>query len=120
MALSKETEKILEQYRWPGNVRELENVIERAAALCNGDLIEPSDLPKKLFELMTEEPAAPQVSADGIDLDERVEAFERSLIKQAMNRTGNSQTRAARLLRLSPRSLRYKLEKYNMKPKESN
>ncbi|MBI5116600.1 sigma-54-dependent Fis family transcriptional regulator [Candidatus Poribacteria bacterium] len=121
VALSKETEQMLEQYRWPGNVRELENVIERAAALCDGDMIESADLPRKLFDLTAEEPAAAlEVSADGIDLDEHVGAFERSLIKQAMNRVSNSQTRAARLLRLSPRSLRYKLEKYNMKSKDGN
>jgi DNA-binding NtrC family response regulator len=114
-----ETEKILEQYRWPGNVRELENVIERAAALCNGDMIQPDDLPRKLCDSAAEEPYAAEFSSDGIDIDERVATFERSLIRQAMKRASNSQTKAARLLKLSPRSLRYKLEKYNMKGKEN-
>lgn len=117
--ISQETEKILEQYRWPGNVRELENVIERAAALCNGGAIGPHDLPRKLCDSAAEEPYAAEFPSEGIHLNSRVEAFERSLIKQAMKRTSNSQTKAARLLRLSPRSLRYKLEKYNMKGKEN-
>ena len=114
-----ETEKILEQYRWPGNVRELENVIERAAALCNGDTIHPDDLSRKLCASAAEEPYAAEFSAEGIDIDVRVATFERSLIRQAMRRAANSQTKAARLLKLSPRSLRYKLEKYNMKGKDN-
>lgn len=119
VGLLPETEKILDQYRWPGNVRELENVIERAAALCNGDTIHPDDLPRKLCDSAAEEPYAAEFSADGIDIDARVATFERSLIRQAMKRANHSQTKAARLLNLSPRSLRYKLEKYNMKGKES-
>lgn len=117
--LPPETEKMLEQYYWPGNVRELENAIERSAALCDGELISPDDLPRKLFGPPLEDPLATELPEDGIDLDERVDAFERSLIKQAMHRAVNSQTKAARLLRLTPRSLRYKLDKYNMKNKDN-
>ncbi|UCD56578.1 MAG: sigma-54-dependent Fis family transcriptional regulator, partial [Candidatus Hydrogenedentota bacterium] len=119
IGISQETEKILEQYRWPGNVRELENVIERAAALCNGDTVQSDDLPRKLCDSSVEQHYETELPSEGVDLDARIEAFERSLIKQAMTRAGNSQTRAARLLMLSPRSLRYKLEKYNMKQKEN-
>ena len=119
IGLLPEIEKILEQYRWPGNVRELENVIERAAALCDGNMIQSDDLPRKLCDSAAEEPYAAEFSADGIDIDVRVATFERSLIRQAMKRANHSQTKAARLLRLSPRSLRYKLEKYNMKGKEN-
>jgi DNA-binding NtrC family response regulator len=100
-------------------VRELENIIERAAALCNGDSIEVGDLPAKLCDSAEEEPYTTAFPSEGVDLNTRVEAFERSLIKQAMRKTANSQTKAARLLRLSPRSLRYKLEKFNLKEKEN-
>ncbi len=117
IGLLPESEKILEEYHWPGNVRELENVIERAAALCDGEMIEPNDLPRKLGESAAEERFGTELPADGIDLDTRIEAFERSLIKTAMRRANNSQTKAARLLKLTPRSLRYKLEKYSMKNK---
>ncbi len=114
-----ESEKILEQYHWPGNVRELENAIERSAALCDGDTITPKDLPGKFFGAPVDERFSCGLPDDGIDLDERVGAFERSLIKKAMERAVNSQTRAARLLKLTPRSLRYKLDKYDMKSRNN-
>ncbi|RJP21317.1 MAG: sigma-54-dependent Fis family transcriptional regulator [Candidatus Abyssobacteria bacterium SURF_5] len=119
LQLSNEAERILEKYHWPGNVRELENVIERAAALCDGNRIEPDDLPVKVCCSGEEEPQVAEFPPEGIDLTTRVEAFERSLIKQALRKASNSQTRAAGLLRLSPRSLRYKLEKFNMKAREN-
>jgi two-component system response regulator PilR (NtrC family) len=115
VALSPETEKVIEQYHWPGNVRELENAIERAAALCDGDVIEQRDLPAKLMDSELRDPNTFELPVDGIDLDAQVETLERSLIRQAMRKAVNSQTRAAKLLCLTPRSLRYKLDKYNMK-----
>ena len=119
ISLSPESEKILEQYRWRGNVRELENVIERTAALCEGDKIMAGDLPGKLFGSSAADAFPEGLPDDGIDLDERVGAFERSLIKQAMQRAVNSQTKAAQLLKLTPRSLRYKLDKYDMKSRNN-
>jgi two-component system response regulator PilR (NtrC family) len=119
ISLSPESEKILEQYRWRGNVRELENVIERTAALCEGDKIMAADLPGKLFGSSAADAFPEGLPDDGIDLDERVGAFERSLIRQAMQRAVNSQTKAAQLLKLTPRSLRYKLDKYDMKSREN-
>jgi two-component system response regulator PilR (NtrC family) len=117
--LTPESENILEQYQWPGNVRELENAIERSAALCDNNVIEPDDLPKKLFDSPREVQLAAQLPEEGINLDEKVGSFEQALIKQAMDRAVNSQTKAAQLLMLTPRSLRYKLDKYNMKNRDS-
>jgi two-component system response regulator PilR (NtrC family) len=119
VSISPESEKLLEQFRWPGNVRELENAIERSAALCDGELIEPNDLPNKLLGPSIEDQLETQFPDEGINLDERVGNFEQSLIKQAMGRAVNSQTKAAQLLMLTPRSLRYKLDKYNMKNRDS-
>ncbi len=119
VSLSSECEEVLEQYRWPGNVRELENVIERAAALSDENAIEVRDLPRKLTDSATEDPHAEELPPEGVDLEARVKAFERALIGQAMKKAVNSQTKAARLLKLTPRSLRYKLDKYNMKGKEN-
>jgi two-component system response regulator PilR (NtrC family) len=119
VGLSPESERILEQFRWPGNVRELENAIERSAALCDGGLVEPDDLPNKLFGSPVEDHSEAQLPDEGINLDERVGDFEQSLIKQAMDRAVNSQTKAAQLLMLTPRSLRYKLDKYNMKNRDN-
>ncbi len=119
IVLAPETEKILEKYHWPGNVRELENVIERAAALCDDDVVGPEDLPVKVCCFGDEQAQGTEFPPEGIDLNTKVEAFERSLIRQALQKASNSQTRAARLLRLSPRSLRYKLEKFNLKAREN-
>ncbi len=114
-----ESEKLLEKYHWPGNVRQLQNVVERAAALCDGDVVQCDDLPRQLRDASGEESYAASLPGEGIDFEVQVEAYERSMIKQAMKRTGNSQTKAAQLLRLTPRSLRYKLEKYDMKSREN-
>ncbi len=119
ITMPNESEKILEQYHWPGNVRELENAVERTAALCDGDIIMPKDLPGKLFDSPPADTFSGGLPEEGIDLDERVGTFERSLIKQAMKRAVNSQTKAAQLLKLTPRSLRYKLDKYDMKNKDN-
>jgi len=119
ITMPNESEKILEQYHWPGNVRELENAVERTAALCDGDIIMPKDLPGKLFDSSPADAFSGGLPEEGIDLDERVGTFERSLIKQAMKRAVNSQTKAAQMLKLTPRSLRYKLDKYNMKNKDN-
>jgi len=119
ISLSPESEKILEQYHWRGNVRELGNVVERTAALCDGDKITAADLPGKMFGSSEADPFPGGLPDDGIDLDEKVGTFERSLIRQAMQRAVNSQTKAAQLLKLTPRSLRYKLDKYDMKGREN-
>ena len=87
--------------------------------MCDGDVVQCDDLPKQLREAWGEESYAASLPGEGIDFEAQVEAYERSMIKQAMKRTGNSQTKAARLLRLTPRSLRYKLEKYNLKNREN-
>ena len=107
----------LARYEWPGNIREFENIVERTIALSSGPVIGLDDLPAHL----TRPNVLPgrresDLPPDGVDLEDKVAEFERSLLAQALTRAGQSQVQAAKLLRLSPRSLRYKLEKYNMKP----
>jgi len=103
----------LKAYGWPGNVRELRNVIERAVLLCDHDRLEPSD-----FETL---PIARSragsghggfgLPAGGVNLEE----VERSLIAQALERTGGNQTRAAVLLGLHRDQIRYRIEKFGLK-----
>jgi two-component system response regulator PilR (NtrC family) len=119
IGLAPECEEILESYRWPGNVRELENTIERAAALSEGNVITRHDLPRKLTDPSVGESYAEELPPEGVDLEAKIKDFERALIGQAMKKAVNSQTKAARLLKLTPRSLRYKLDKYNMKDREN-
>lgn len=116
LEVSTEAMEALVQYHWPGNVRELANCMERAVAL-SGDRIELSDLPGGVQHY---EPPAPKADtgidwdAGGIDLEARTAEFEISIIQQALERARYSQKRAAQLLSLSPRSLRYRLQKYGL------
>jgi two-component system, NtrC family, response regulator PilR len=97
-------------YRFPGNVRELENAIERAVALTRGPVIEMDALPRSV--LARPEPGvAARIPAQGVDLDKLLEEYERSLILEALGPAGGVKKRAAKLLGISFRSLRYRLEK---------
>jgi len=97
-------------YRFPGNVRELENVIERAVALAREPVIDVDSLPPSV--LQREEPAITRrIPREGVNLDQLVENYERSLILEALRPAGGVKKKAARLLGISFRSLRYRLEK---------
>jgi two-component system response regulator PilR (NtrC family) len=97
-------------YRFPGNVRELENVIERAAALTRGPVIQLESLPRSVLEREEPEPT-PRIPREGVDLDRLMEEYERSLILEALRPAGGVKKKAAKLLGISFRSLRYRLEK---------
>jgi len=108
--ISKEAMDFLVKYDFPGNVRELENIIEQSVVLCRDEIITTADLP----------PHIRNASFDKFDVDsgtfqERVEAFEKRLITEALQKANGVQTRAAELLGMSERHLRYKLQKYGMK-----
>jgi DNA-binding NtrC family response regulator len=102
----------LDRYAWPGNVRELKNTVERAMILGDGPLIGADDLPREIVA----PGAAPAAEApfalppQGVNL----EAMERSLVMQALERTRHNQTAAARLLGMTRDQIRYRLEKYGM------
>ncbi|HEV8238129.1 MAG TPA: sigma-54 dependent transcriptional regulator [Thermoanaerobaculia bacterium] len=102
---------LLEGYRWPGNVRELENLIERSIALTTGDVIDVADLPPYLREPGPSMGALARLPADGIDLEAHLEALRAELMRQALDRCGGVQTRAAELLGMTFRSFRYYAKK---------
>ena len=109
--LSIEAMRRLESYEFPGNVRELENIIERAVALSSSTLIGVTDLPEvKTSKLGTPQPPSP-LPAEGVDLDQLVSDYERTWVLRALEQTGGVRKRAALLLGISFRSLRYRLEK---------
>jgi two-component system response regulator AtoC len=111
--IAPETMELLLDYPWPGNVRELENILERALVLAEGERLEPSDLPEHVRV-----PGPRSVLGDvGDDLSvkRRTAELERHLIQRALDRTDGNKTRAAELLELSPRALRYKLHDYGLK-----
>ena len=111
--LTPEGRDILLRYDYPGNVRELENIIERAVVLTRGDVIDSGDLP-----LIVQEPEAAERDGEA-NLTVAVEALERRMIKDALARSDGVQTRAAELLGMSERGLRYKLIKYGFREAES-
>jgi len=105
----------LMDYDYPGNVRELENIVERCVVLEAGEKIisvktlPPSLLQKSVNTLTTNLPD------EGLDLEEVVANLETDLISQALNKCHGNKTNAAKLLGLSFRSFRYRLDKYGLK-----
>ena len=113
---SHEAREALLRYDYPGNVRELENLIERAVVLTRDDVIDRGDLPLTLEESEIRDDKEPHLLA-------AVEGLERRMIKNALARAGGIQTRAAELLGITERALRYKLAKYGLrddKPDSAN
>lgn len=98
----------LQRYGWPGNVRELRNAVERAMLLADAP-----ELTAEYFPLLTATPRLTErveLPASGIDLEQ----LERSLVIQALERSGWNQTRAATLLGLNRDQIRYRIEKFKL------
>jgi len=101
-------------HRWPGNIRELENVIERLVLLSRGDEVTLQDLPESLRrERPPLEAIQLELPPEGISL----EAVERDLIRRALEKFDGNQTKAARYLDISRKTLIYRMEKYGLKAK---
>ena len=104
----------LQAQRWPGNVRELRNAIERALILETGRDIQAASLPSATVALSL--PNAAALLAPEESLDTALERLERGLIQTALEQHNFSLTRAAEHLKLSRHSLRYRMQRLNMKP----
>jgi two-component system response regulator PilR (NtrC family) len=108
--ISRSAVDALMDYSFPGNVRELENILERALALADNNIIEKDDLAlSKQAQTQPQSQTAEAVS-DSLDL----EGQEKSSIMQALEKTRWNKTAAAKLLGLSLRQLRYRLEKFGI------
>jgi transcriptional regulator with PAS, ATPase and Fis domain len=97
-------------HTWPGNIRELRNVLERAAIMCEKDLITRASLPEEFGMRAAKGPS--DLSAMKFPVGTTVDAMERELILQTLGATGNNKTRAAELLGISLKTLHNKLKEY--------
>ena len=106
--VSPDAARELRAYGWPGNIREVRNAVERAMLLAERQWLEPHDFPA----VATRRQAADGIAlpAEGVD----IEQLERSLVVQALERSGHNQTRAATLLGLNRDQIRYRIEKFGL------
>lgn len=111
--LSKEAMDVLIKYNYPGNVRELENAIERAVIMSRGKVITLDDLP--IHIKASKYDSKQDYELKGETLDEIVENVERQLIASALVKANGNQSKAAEILGINERNLRYKIKKYGMK-----
>ncbi len=107
--------EMLYGYSWPGNVRELRNVIERAVLLCRGETLDADDIVLGRSESTPWEWNIEHITLppNGFNFD-KLRRLERHLLCQALERTGNNQSKAAKLLNLSRDRLRYRLQKHGL------
>jgi two-component system response regulator PilR (NtrC family) len=96
-------------YSYPGNVRELENILERAVTLCSGNRVEPEDIQLKQGVGLDLPSVVDEMAADG--LEGQLEHIEREAIVKALEQTRYNKTRAAELLGMTFRQLRYRVKK---------
>ena len=108
--LTEEAIGLLRKHSFPGNVRELENVLERALALCDGERITVEDL----LLNVTDTPPHAANSAGNLPLPEYLESIEKQVILEALQKSGQNKTAAAKRLGMSFRALRYRLSKLGL------
>lgn len=109
--ISAQALSLMQAYPWPGNVRELRNIIERILILEADEVIQVEHLPPGIrYGRSAQEAPSFVLPEEGLKL----EALERSLLEQAMSRTGGNQSAAARLLGITRYALRYRLEKHGI------
>ena len=107
-----EARDLLMRYSYPGNVRELENIVERSVVLAKRKIITTADLPLHVRTASSEGELRGQTLAGS--LNATLDTVERGLILGALKESGSNQTRAAEMLGISERVLRYKLKKYKI------
>jgi len=117
--VAKEALELLLAYHWPGNVRELENVVDRAVTLLDRDVICPEHLPAHIRDLSKTRVIKNQIVNGDITFTEAEEQFQKSIILDVLERADYVQSKAAALLGISRRILKYKMDKFGIQPKSN-
>jgi two-component system response regulator PilR (NtrC family) len=116
-SISTDAMEILKKYDYPGNVRELENMLERTVALEGGATVLPESLPPLVSTPSGRKMASSheiEVTDDGVDLDKVMGQIEKELLIKAIHTANGVKKKAAKLLGITFRSMRYRVEKYNL------
>jgi len=111
LTVTDEAMDLILRYPWPGNVRQLENTIERLVVLANGNVLRPEDLPQEVRE------AESRIAKIDLKLpDESIdlEQVEKEILSQALQKHAGNQTRAAKYLNISRKTLIYRMEKFGL------
>jgi len=111
-SINKEAMDFLCQYRWPGNVRELKNIIQRAAVMSTSEMLTPEHF-TCLLDIKQFENTGCDEHISVKNNGQTIEDAEKDLIFNTLEKTGGNKTKAAKLLKITTRTLRNKLNKYN-------
>jgi len=106
--------EILEEYNWPGNVRELENLVQRLVLLVTGPRIAPKNLPKNVLYTTTAQHEAMLIPEEGLDFEKELERIEGAYLRAAIRRTDGRKAEAGKLLKLTPRQMKYLCKKHGL------
>ena len=106
--------QMLVAFSWPGNIRELQNTIESASVIAENGYIEPEQLPAKITGVFNNPNHTDFKFPVNIPLDERLREIEKSMIIEALRKTGGVQVRATELLGINQRSLWHRIKKHNI------
>jgi transcriptional regulator with PAS, ATPase and Fis domain len=106
--------QMLTAFSWPGNIRELKNTIESASVIAENGIIKPTHLPAKITGVFDQNQITAGKNTAKISLDERLKEIEKSIIIEALKKTGGVQVRATELLGINQRSLWHRIKKYDI------
>jgi DNA-binding NtrC family response regulator len=109
-----EVVEILEEYPWPGNVRELENLVQRLVLLVTGPRIEPRHLPKNVLYTTTTQQESMLIPEAGLDFEQELARIENAYLRAALHRTDGRKAEAGKLLKLTPRQMKYLCKKHGL------
>ncbi len=112
-SISSEAMDQLMKYEFPGNIRELENIVERAVVLCREETITKADLPNQIGKISERKLFDPTDLEDGYET--KVKSFEKEIVLEALSRTNGNKSAAARILNITERHLRSRIDILDLK-----